>query len=323
MTQRRHWLAVAFGCLVTAGVLPAAAQEGGAGRPVIPAEDVSSPARAEAVREVDPQSLWTVRLEMLDPSEPSAYFRLAEEVAESATGPRGLALARRLYVLAFERSRAMGDAQRAASAAVALADLAPVDERRRSLVALARTLDPRYARPDWSPAPELVAGSDAAHTAAMVLGVHRAGYGRAALRLLREPGVRTILERFDPLMSPVGAPGTLAELERQGMLWPCPECSNELVVPVPGSRPPDKRACATCLGSPGPNPTLTQLVGSLRLELRLLDGIGRSWAAQVVSDFGAPLYDPDPDEVAPAFGVDVRLTVFRDGAWRNPDAPDR
>ncbi len=297
----------------------ATAQEGGAGAPEIPASAPTEPHVPRVERE--PEAVFADRLARLRPDHPQGYFLLAEEVADVAAGPRSEALAHRLHVLAFELARAQGDTQTAASAVIGLAGMSRLDERRRSLLALARTIDPRHARPDWSAAHESGASGEAAYTAASALGLIRSGYGRSAMRMLREPGVRPLLQRFDPLLSPVRAEGGFAEMERQAPMWPCPECNNELVVPVPGSRPVARRACATCLGTPGPRLDHDAFLGHLRLELRLLDGIGRSWAAQVASDRGAPLYDPAPDQVALMFGVDPTRSVFRDGQWVRPEPP--
>ncbi|TVQ60644.1 MAG: hypothetical protein EA378_11195 [Phycisphaerales bacterium] len=326
MIRRTRSWKLALATLAACFAAPLFAQDGGAGRPesleAPPVEGSSLPGAVPRV-EREPEAVIASRLEALHPDRPVEYFLLAEEVADIAIGPRSAQLAQRLYVLAFELALAAGDRPTASSAVLGLGATTRLDERRRTLAALARSIDPRHARPNWSPAIDSVSDGKTAYDAATALGLVRSGYGRAGMRLLREPGVRPLLVAFDALLSPVGATGAFAEVERQAPMWPCPECANELVVPVPGSRPPDRRACSTCLGAPGPRLSHEAFLGHLRLELRLLDGIGRSWAAQVASDRGAPLLDPEADEVAPMFGIDPSRTIFRDGQWIRPQpSPD-
>jgi hypothetical protein len=64
--------------------------------------------------------------------------------------------------------------------------------------------------------------------------------------------------------------------------------------------------------------TPEQWLAQIRLESLLLSGIHRSWGAQVASDLGEPLRDPDARELPGVLGVDAARTVWRNGAWARP-----
>ena len=46
-----------------------------------------------------------------------------------------------------------------------------------------------------------------------------------------------------------------------------------------------------------------------------MNGIQRSWGATIVIDQGAPLRDPDPDQLASYYRVDAGKPYWRGGAW--------
>ena len=48
---------------------------------------------------------------------------------------------------------------------------------------------------------------------------------------------------------------------------------------------------------PGPQLSEEELIAQLRFEAVLLNGIQRSWSAQMVVDLGATLRDPDPEDL--------------------------
>lgn len=256
------------------------------------------------------------KLEALEPGKPEAYFELGEDVALDATDPAQTALSRRLLVLAYHLDRARGGRRLAGAACLALAEISPGARDRRWLWSLASGLDRRHSRPDWVRRSQEQYSDQAGLRAAAVLGMFRSGDGRAALELLKEPGVRGLLQSYERALSPTGDTGALRSLEREAERWPCPECHNQRIIRKSGTgKDPQYRLCPNCNGNPGPRLSADDLIVQLRLESALLRGIQRSWAAQAATDLGAPLRDPDPEELAHAMGVDVTRTLFRNGEW--------
>ncbi|MCL4742648.1 MAG: hypothetical protein KJZ54_10645 [Phycisphaerales bacterium] len=259
------------------------------------------------------------RLAALTPSDPRGYLMLAEEVAYEADDPTQIELARTLYALAFEHDRRHNwSAGVGASACVGLAAIARVESEQRWLSAMASRLDRRYAAPEWMRGRDEALRSEIALAAAEAMGEARAGQGIRARELLRRPGVREALERYGRLVGLAGAGSVLWNTERYADAWPCPECRNERAVFVPGTDPPSYRLCATCRGDPGPQMSAAELIDQLRLESRLLEGVHRSWAAQLAVDGGAPLRDLDPETFAASLGVDPDRSLWRGGAWVRP-----
>lgn len=261
------------------------------------------------------------RLAGLNPASPEGYFELGEEVAQDRHDPARLALARTLFVLAFSLDRATPGQRVAASSCLALADLATSERDRRWLISIADTIDGRRYRPDWVRRAEESASSHTAYLAATALGLVRSGDGIAARQVLEEPGVRPLLVKYERMLAPDSESGFTRFLEREAAKWPCPECHNDRIVKKTGTgRDVQYRLCTNCRGSPGPQFPLSGLITQLRFESALLSGIQRSWSAQVAADAGAPLRDPDPDELSKVFGVNVARTVWQDGAWVAPGA---
>jgi hypothetical protein len=256
------------------------------------------------------------RLPQLHPQDPLAYFLLAEEVAEEVEEPARLLLAQSLYALAFELDRKRGGSgSLAASAALGLAQVERLDRDRRWLIALAGAMDSRYLLPDWNVSAWPSVSDDVAFKAATAIGLARAGEGREARRLLEQPGVIEVLRRYERALAATGGAGAVWRLERYVEQWPCRECGNARVVTRPGARGPEVRLCPTCQGNPGPRLSEEDLIAQLRFESALLSGIHRSWGAQFMADGGAPLRDPDPDELAATFGVDAARPYWRNGKW--------
>lgn len=258
------------------------------------------------------------RLEALTPSDPQAYFLLGEEVAAESIDPTHDRLARQLLSIAYELDRKRGGSLRA-SICLALASLERVEETRVWLVATAGAIDPRYAATDWS-VPAIPTGADeTALKLATALGLVRAGEGRRALELLDDPAVRSLLHQFRSLI-----PGGAVAIETHAKSWPCPECRNARVSTRMIQGSPQTLLCNTCRGNPGPALSHGELVAHLRFEARLLIGIQRSWSAQIVSDLGPPLLDPDPGTLAQTlrdrYGVRPDLMYYRNGRWVS--APD-
>lgn len=273
------------------------------------------------------------RLSALDPSDPEPYFLLAEEVASEMPDRDGQDLARTLYVLAFEIDRhrvgegagegGEGGGKHALSRSVclALADMVRLERDRRWLMALAQSVGHRDNEPDWNPSGSAVASDQTAFLVAELLGDVRAGDGIAARKLLDQPAVAAMLREYERLLAPSGEAGAASRIERYANEWPCPECHNRRIVPSRHTTPVRQRLCYYCNGNPGPTLTRPEFIAHLRFESRMLNGIQRSWAAQIATDLGAPLRELDPDELAPTLGVDPTKTLWRDGQWVAPDNP--
>jgi hypothetical protein len=257
----------------------------------------------------------TRRLEALTPDHPRAYFELGEEVAAEASDDLDRRLARQLFAMALELSRrsAQPDTQLPSSTCLALASIADTDEERRWLSALAETL-----APPGSPPPDPVrlkssaASRDpAAFDLASMLGLVRIGEGRRAERLLERPGVERLLDKCDAMLLP-GAGGGASTVRRQIQDWPsCPQCHNKRYVRDSSGI----HLCPTCHGAPGPKLSRMELIGHIRTESLLLSGQQRSWAAQIISDYGAPLRELDPSELASTYSADPTRPLWRNGHW--------
>jgi hypothetical protein len=272
-----------------------------------------APARAEVVG-------LDARLGALAPSEPMDYFRLAEEVAYESPTPEGAALARRLYLLAYllDEERG-GPLALGSSVCLALADLAPSEEERQWLLALARVLDDGDATLNW-PVAEAIAPPerDQSFWLATALGEYRAGRYRQASDLFDDPDLLAMLHRYEALL-PGGANAILTELRASQPV--CRECRNRRVVRSETDPQGESRLCYTCQGDPGPRLPASELVRHLRLETLLLRGAQRSWSAQLVVDSAEPLRAVDPEELPAWFGVDASRPLYRDGRWVGVDAP--
>ncbi len=274
-----------------------------------------------------PADQFDARLAALDPAQPEGYFLLAEEVADSAANDSGRDLARRLYVLAYELDKARppspGKGRLGPSVCLGLVAIADKEDERRWLLALAQSMDDRQAGPDWSPTVPAAGADEVAFNLATVLGLSRAGEGRKAEKLLEKPGVSALLEKYDAALRVRGIGGGAGAVRRAIRDWPmCPECRNHRVVLKPGGGPEHGMVlCPTCHGNPGPRLSDEELAQQLQVESALLKGNHRSWAAQVLSDGGAPLRDLDTAEIAATYGVDPSRPVWRHGAWEAPEAP--
>lgn len=256
------------------------------------------------------------RLAALRPDNPQAYFDLAEELADTAEDEPRAVLARTLYVLAFELDRQRGTATSlAAASALGIARIERLERDKRWLVAIAGAVDRRYALPDWNVGASPSISDETAYKAATVLGLARAGEGRESRRVLDQPGVSDVLKRYERAIGNTGQTGALSRLSKYMQQWPCSECGNNRFVMKPGEKGPELRLCPTCRGNPGPKLDEDEYISQLRFEAALLNGIQRSWAAQVVVDQGAPLRDPDLNELAPTYRVDPDKPYWDAGKW--------
>lgn len=287
------------------------------------AQPTPQPEKATAPALTDLELRLRARLEALRPGDPRQYYLLGEEVVDEAQTPRDQRLAITLFVLAGMLADARGDSDTAAAACIALADATRADRDRRWLVGLARRLDPRRVPPLWSPGAAPGPTGTTAYQIAVLMGCIRSGEGPAARALLSRSDVAEELARYDRLLSRLGLIGGVSGIRREAERWPCPECGNLRILKrgrLPGDN--DPRRCPNCAGNPGPLLDDKALLAHLRFESLLLQGSQRSWAAQVVTDGGAPLVDPDISSLPEVFRVDPLLVLWRDGVWvADPNAP--
>lgn len=261
------------------------------------------------------------QLEDLTPARPDAYFLLGEDVLDASQTPEDRRLATELFVLAFELDLAASQRRSvAASACMALADLVGLERDRRWLWALAKSIEPRRARPEWLALPGPPMPESAAYRTSEALGLIRSGDEGRAQRLTTDPNIRATLDRHDRLLMRLGVQGGAGALLRAAEHCRCPECGNQRAVRRGRGVNPEMVLCPNCSGDPGPALSSDELIAQLRFESWLLQGDQRSWAAQVAADGSAPLLDPSPDEVAPTFGVNKSLVYWRQGRWcASPD----
>lgn len=299
--------------------------------PAVPARQPAPQAATSGVTERQPDALqgYAERLAALEPSHPLEYMKLAEEIAAEVRTAEGRDLARRLYVLSILAPRHAGKPLKvdesaappwlASSASLGLAALAPNEQDRRWLTALAGTLAPSDASGPHGIAPEAAVRDSAALELATALGMVRSGEGRRAQKILEKPAVAALLNRYEGLLSPGGLSGGASRIRSLAEKYPvCPECRNRRYI----KNADGIHLCPTCQGRPGPKLSPQELIGQLRLESLLLNGIQRSWAAQVVADGGAPMRELDVEVLADVYGVDAASAYWRAGAWaRDPNAP--
>lgn len=312
------WSVVMAAAVLSAGVQPEPASSNE------PAAPVTSAAPAAVANTVIAPPDWSSRLAALSPERPLEYFELAEEIAAEDRTSAGRLLARRLYVLAAHLGAAAPDGAAAtataaehplwltSSACLGLAALADNEQERRWLTALAGTLAPPEAIAEQSRQTDAATRDAAALQLATALGYARSGEGRKAGKLLNLPAVAALLARYEGLLNPGGLSGggdrVRALAERH---VPCPQCRNRRSVKDADG----VKLCPTCRGRPGPNLTMPELIGQLRLESLLLNGIQRSWAAQTVADGGAPMRELDFSVLLDVYEVDAGKPVWRDGTW--------
>lgn len=267
---------------------------------------------------------YAARLAALSPANPEAYFLLAEELADGAeSDPTRRRLATRLFVLAYDIARKKPDGRPlAASACLGLASVAGSARDKQFLSSLARTLDPRQISPSWVETPEVATSDSGAYRLAVLLGDVRAGEGLRARRLLEDPDVASLLDRYDALLGRSGLELGAFSVRREAGRWPCAECRNERVVRRMVEGQVEYRICPVCNGALGPKLSTSMFLGQLRFEAWLLQGSQRSWASQMGMDGGMPLIEPDPDRIGLQFAVDTSLALWRNGIWVvDPNAP--
>lgn len=289
-----------------------------------PVPDLVAPAQSTAQPVARSGVPWLVeRLSALQPSDPRAYFELGEEVAYELPYIEGQALARTLFVLAFEMDRAAGGRTGLArSACLALADLSTRNAERRWLLAMA-SMEPGEARSVAPPdAGEASGIDDAPFEMAVAIGWYRAEEFRRAREVIADAEAPLVLRRVgidkDKAEQFVGQ---IRERVTRGVA--CDRCRNERVIRRAGEGGrPTLELCPLCRGNPGPRLTEEEFLESLRVEGILLGCRPTSWAAGMLLSGGLPLRDAEPDELAAWFGVNAQATQWRPGTT-DPVNPDR
>jgi hypothetical protein len=260
---------------------------------------------------------FSAELLALKPEDPEAYILLAEDIADAARSPEDTRLSIELYALGFEAARnSAGTTPRAALMSTAcrgLASLVNYNPDRRWLQSLATFVDPLAQPPLWTTRPPPTNPESYAYRVSLFLGYTRAGYGSLAQQMLSKPDFAQTLTAMQPILARSGVTGGIVTLQRWASAWPCRTCSGAGI--TRRGNPPEFTPCSNCNGKPGPRLSQADLVAQLRLEGSLLQGFSPSWSAQLNSDDGAPLQEPDPSQLCPRLKVDPTRMYFRSGAW--------
>lgn len=251
----------------------------------------------------------------LSSDRPERYLELGEDILDRPDSPERVALARHLLVRAVEYGRTKTGAERvAASAALALASMSPPGSERLWLRSVAATLHPDYAALQRSER----ADSGSRARAAELITRLRAGEGIRPRELLADLEVRATLVRNESSLS-AGGSISVSDLDAAAKKQPCPACGGRWTTAPQGPR--TATLCATCKGRAVLELSLRDLASQLRLQLVLLGERQDEWGKAAEADT-APARDPDAAEVAVVFGVDTKLSVWREGRWQEaPKTP--
>ena len=245
---------------------------------MLPARWITN-ADAQAVN-IQPVDRWNTRLTTLAPTNPLAYFELAEEIADDSVDKSQRELARHLFALAG----VLDPSRLGRSASLALADMEDREHVKRQLLALAALLDERGGVAGWGQpdeAPQISAS--AAVAVGEALSYYRRGRGPRALTALEAPGAVALLE---------SAGGVLRGGAKRFM-----------------------EDCKLYRGQRKPTITEDDLRRMLQLEAAVLAGVDRAWSGELLLGRGRPLVEVDPDNLQQTFGVDASRPYYRLGRW--------
>jgi len=287
--------------------------------PVPSIAPVAAPAVAHAGRQSGFEESELARLAALKPSDPGAYLELGEEMLESPDSPERVDMTRQLLVRALEFGRTRPEHRRtAASAAIALASMSKREGDRLWLRSVAAILEP--TSDDFAPArrEREKESQAAASRASLFLTQLRAGAGIEARDSLNAKGVRSVLERHERELSALGTI-SVQHLENESKKWPCTDCNSTGVIAPPKGQRGSAKLCPVCGGQPGMKLTASDFAAQLRLQRRLTGSFSEPWGSIIATEGAPPARDPDPANVAPAFAVDAKLSVWRDGQWTTPE----
>lgn len=271
---------------------------------------------------IDAQDAWVLpQLAALSPDRPEAYFLLAEElIAEPDPARSDINLARQLLVLAFAHSSSGGASAYPirGSACLALASIETSPDRQRWLRALAQRVDARYEIPAWKKQSESSTDSVPRAIFAEAIGEIRAGRGRFALQSLEQPEVDQVVESTAASLASFGAGASLSRLRELAERYETPGCGGRRAIPEGAGARRRYVLCPENDGNPGPRLSTAEYLAYVRFEAVLLSAEPDSWAAELGSGDRAPLRDPEPEELAPLYGVDPGASIWRDGRWVIP-----
>lgn len=246
--------------------------------------DRPSAATRPSSNDQTPKSLraWSDRLESLRPSNPIAYFELAEEIADAKADKIQLDAAKRLFGLAG----VLDPDHLGRSACLALADLEEDAIAKRRLLTLAALLGTDLTGHADSPASG--AAADAASPAAALavgnaLSHYRRGRGPQALTALKEPGATELLMRYERML-----PGGFLRFQED---------------------------CKAYHGQSKPSLSPGEVTRMLRFEAALLAGKDREWSGEILLTGGQPLVEVDPTHLDESLNVDASRPYFRRGRW--------
>ena len=226
---------------------------------------------------------WQDRLEALKPSDPMAYFLLAEEVHDDApTDPR----ARRLAARLFGTAGRLDPDGLASSAALAIAEIMADDNEAQRMRAVARMLDARQIGEQVNLRNDEV-DAETAFEIAGGLARLRSGRSGSMRKLLGDSVIMTALRPYDQAL-----PGGLNWLKSVS----------------------ERR-------SGRPDLSRDELVQMLRMEVRLMEGDQPSWSSEVLGIHGRPLLEVQRDEIEDLLGGDPDRPYWRDGQWRSMPTP--
>ena len=219
---------------------------------------------------IDDIDQWEQRLESLTPSNPLAYFELAEEIADATEDEYHRNLARHLFALAgVLDQKSLGR-----SACLALADMESRIHRKKRLLALADLLDERGGSVGWVQTTQIMQiNPRAAMAVSEALTHYRKGNGNLAISSLKKPGATKLLE-------------TTGGALRGGAQRFIEDCK---------------------LYRSGRSPMISNddLLMMLQLEVALLAGDNRTWSADEMLTNGRPLLEVDPDNLQQTLSVDT------------------
>jgi len=259
------------------------------------------------------------RLASLKPANPSAYLELGEDMLDSPDSPERVDMIRQLLVRALEYGRLRPDQRRtAASASIALASMSKREGDRLWLRSVAAILEPSSV--EFAPArrAKQQESQAAANRASLFLTQLRAGAGIEARDSLAAKGVRAVLEQHERELS-AGGTISVPDLEAESKKWPCTDCGSTGIIVPPKGQHGSAKLCPVCGGQPGMKLNPADFAAQLRLQRRLAGSTSEPWGSLIETEGAPPARDPDPANVAPAFAVDVRLSVWRDGQWATPE----
>lgn len=284
--------------------------------PPIPAVPPAvAPAVAHAGRQSGFDDSELARLAALRPSDPAAYLELGEDMLESPDSPERVDMTRQLLVRALEFGRTRPEHRRtAASAAIALASMSKREGDRLWLRSVAAILEP--TSDDFAPARRAreKESQAAANRASLFLTQLRAGAGIEARDSLNAKGVRSVLERHERELSALGTI-SVQHLENEAKKWPCTDCNSTGMIAPPKGQRGSAKLCPVCGGQPGMKLTAPDFAAQLRLQRRLAGSFSEPWGSLIATEGAPPAREPDPANVAFAFAVDAKLSVWRDGQW--------